>query len=155
MIRRINRERVTRRPQMSWNRAGGIVGSRGCILKMRVIIVLLCVSAAGFAANWSGYLVDSGCWASRQNNVSNPTTTVDRDMNMDLRFCSPKAETKHFAVVLNDWRSLKLDPAGSEKASLLVRNVHKPTVVNVTVSGALTKRTIQVDSIHGQQQAQR
>ena len=53
---------------------------------------LLCFSFGfGFAANWSGFLVDSRCFANRERNV-NPTdtlTAVDRDQNSELRYCSP------------------------------------------------------------------
>jgi len=114
---------------------------------MRFATLLFCASTIGFAGNWSGYLVDSGCYASRQNNVSGDTTSVDRDMNMDLRYCSPTAETKKFAVVLTNWQRLKLDSAGNVKASQLVRHARKRSVFDVTVSGVLNKKAIKVGSI--------
>jgi hypothetical protein len=101
---------------------------------MRLATLLFCISTVGLAANWSGYLVDSGCYASRQTNVSGDTTTVDRDMNMDIRYCSPTAETKKFAVVLTNWRGLKLDSAGNVRASQLVRHAVKRSLFDVTVA---------------------
>jgi len=56
---------------------------------MRLAALLFCLSAAGFAGTWSGYLVDSKCWTSRQENVSLDTSTVSRDMRMDLYYCLP------------------------------------------------------------------
>jgi len=110
-----------------------IRASRG-VVKMRLATLLFCISTVGLAANWSGYLVDSGCYASRQTNVSGDTTTVDRDMNMDIRYCSPTAETKKFAVVLTNWRGLKLDSAGNVRASQLVRHAVKRSLFDVTVA---------------------
>jgi hypothetical protein len=114
---------------------------------MRVATLLLCASALGFAGSWSGFLVDSRCYASRQNNVSRNTTTVTRDMDMDIRFCSPGAKTREFAVVLNDWQSLKFDPAGNERASELVQRAPKRSVFRIAVSGVLNKKTLKVGSI--------
>jgi hypothetical protein len=114
---------------------------------VRLATLLLFASTVGFAANWSGFLVDSRCYANEQSNVNKNTTTVDRDMNAEVRYCSPSAKTKGFALVLDDWNSLKFDSVGNAKAGALVGNANKKSVVKVTVSGNLNRDTIQVGSV--------
>lgn len=114
---------------------------------MRLAALLFGLSAAGWAGTWSGYLVDSGCWTSRQQNVSLDTSAVDRDMRMDLYYCLPTRKTHSFAVVQGDWSALKLDSAGNEGAADLVRSAGKRPLIDVTVTGVLDRRTIQSASI--------
>ena len=114
------------------------------------LVGLLCLSSAfGFAGIWTGALVDSKCYASEERNV-NPTDTmiyVDRDRNLEIRYCSPRAKTKSFAVVQADGTTVTLDSAGNAKAADLVRAVGKQSRFTVAVTGALSKDTINVDSI--------
>jgi hypothetical protein len=115
------------------------------------IVALFCLSSAlSFAESWSGALVDSKCYGYRERNV-NPTDTmtyVDRDKNSEIRFCTPNAKTKSFAVVLQDGLSFDLDTAGNAKAAELVRNTGKRPLFVVSVSGEMGKRnTVKVDSI--------
>jgi hypothetical protein len=114
---------------------------------MRLAILLFCVSAVGFAGNWSGYLVDSRCWASETFAVAGPS--VGRDMNMEIRYCSANARTKKFAVVLNDWGRLTLDSSGNRRACALVQQAHKGSVAIVNVRGVRNKNSIKVESISG------
>jgi len=114
---------------------------------MRLAISLFLISGIALAHEWSGYLVDSGCWASRQNNVSTVSTNVDRDMEMDLRFCSPTIRTRQFAVLLRDWQSVNLDPATNEKATYLARKASRPRVLFVSMNGALNGKAIHAGSI--------
>jgi hypothetical protein len=111
---------------------------------------LLCVfSAVSFAGTWTGTLVDSRCYASEERNV-NPTDTltyVDRDGNREVRYCSPRAKTKSFAVVQADGTIVSLDSAGNAKAAELVRAAGKQSRFAVGVTGTLSKDTISVDSI--------
>jgi hypothetical protein len=114
------------------------------------LIVLVCFSSAlSFAGSWSGVLVNSKCWAAEERNV-NPTDTttfVDRDRNLEIRFCTPNAKTKSFAVVLPDGLSFQLDAAGNTKAADLVRQSGKESVFAVAVTGEMIKNTVRVDSI--------
>jgi hypothetical protein len=114
------------------------------------LAALLCLSSAlGFAGSWSGALVDSKCYDAEQRNV-NPTdtlTNVDRDGNREIRYCSPSAKTKLFAVVQSDGPSLKLDSAGNAKAAELVRNIGKKSPLAVAITGEINRDTIKVDSI--------
>jgi hypothetical protein len=114
------------------------------------LATLFCLSSAlGFAATWTGDLVDSKCYASEERNV-NPTDTlthVDRDGNREIRYCSPRAKTKSFAVVQADGTIYTLDSAGNAKAAELVRAIGKQSRFVVAVTGALSKDTINVDSI--------
>ena len=114
---------------------------------MRLAILLLLASTLCFAGSWSGFLVDSNCYASEQSNVNKDSSTVDRDMGMEVRYCSPNADTKIFAVVLPDWDSLKLDSAGNAMAAELVRRTSKQRLFAVTVTGDLNHDTVKVDSL--------
>jgi len=114
--------------------------------KARFVGLLLWLSAIGSATTWSGFLVDSSCWRSRETNVSGDSISVNRDFNRDVRFCAPTDDTKRFAVVTKDWRRLKFDPNGNVKALKLVQNQKRP-VYAVTVGGALKRRTIQVSCL--------
>ena len=118
-------------------------------LTIRLAALFCLASALGFAESWSGVLVDSRCYDSMQRNV-NPTdtlTNVDRDMNQQIRYCSPNAKTKSFAVVLPEGMSFRLDSAGNAEAAQLVRKAGKKSRFVVAVTGTITKGTVKVDSI--------
>lgn len=117
---------------------------------MRLAVIMLCLSSAlAFAESWSGTLVDSKCYESEKRNV-NPTDTltrVDRDGNQEIRYCSPRAKTKLFAVVPPDGQFFKLDSAGNTEAAGLVRQGGKKSRFAVIVTGKLDGKTIKVDSL--------
>jgi hypothetical protein len=118
-------------------------------MKMGMAVFLFFAPMPGFAGSWSGFLVDSTCYASEDRDVS-PTDTmtyVDRDMDLMLRYCYPKAKTKNFGLVQEDWESLKFDSAGNAKAAELVHKIGKRKYLSVAVTGKLNKDTIQVDKI--------
>lgn len=118
-------------------------------LTMWLAALLVLSSAATFAENWSGPLVDSKCYGAEQRNV-NPTDTetyVDRDRGYEIRYCSPTHKTKYFAVVGSDGERLKFDSAGNVKAAELVRNVNKRQVLEVAVTGEMAGKEIKVESI--------
>ena len=118
-------------------------------LTIRLAALFCLASALSFAESWSGVLVDSRCYDSMQRNV-NPTdtlTNVDRDMNQQIRYCSPNARTKSFAVVLPEGMSFRLDSAGNAEAAQLVRKAGKKSRFVVAVTGTITKGTVKVDSI--------
>jgi hypothetical protein len=114
------------------------------------LAALLCfLSALSSAASWSGTLVDSKCYDARERNV-NPTdtlTSVDRDTNAEIRYCSPSAKTKSFAVVQSSGLSFRLDPAGNAQAAELVRKTGRNSRFAVAVNGEMNKNTVTVDSI--------
>jgi hypothetical protein len=115
----------------------------------RLAVLFYLAAGLGFAATWSGTLVDAKCFDAEERNV-NPTdtlTAVDRDTNSELRYCSPGAKTKAFAVVQTDGTKFDLDAAGNAKATELVRASAKKSVIAVVVTGERTKNTIQVGSI--------
>jgi hypothetical protein len=118
-------------------------------LSMRLAALLCLSSALSFAGSWTGALVDSKCYASEQRNV-NPTDTstyVDRDKNLDIRLCSPRAKTKLFAFVDHDGLSFKLDSAGDAKAAELFRTTGKKSFFAVTIIGETSKDAMVVSSI--------
>jgi hypothetical protein len=116
---------------------------------MRFAILLLLASGPGFAASWSGYLVDSKCYGAQERNVYPWDTMphVDSDMDYQIRYCVPKAKTKDFAVVTADWTRLKFDPAGNAKAATIVGKIGKKPFLRVDVDGELNKGVITVQSI--------
>ncbi len=116
---------------------------------MRLVALLCLASLPSVAGSWSGYLVDSKCCDSSEQNVDpwDTMTNVDRDKDLEIRLCSLSARTKSFAVVRADWTSLKLDSAGNAKAAELVRKIGKKSVFLVMVTGEANKTTVQVDSI--------
>jgi hypothetical protein len=113
------------------------------------VAALICWSAVlSLAGSWSGSLVDSKCYASEERNV-NPTDTstyVDRDGNLEIRYCSPNKKTKSFTLVLPDG-NFNLDPAGNAKASELVRRIGKRSPLVVVIRGEMAGKAIQVESI--------
>jgi len=118
-------------------------------LAMRLAALVCLSSALSFAGSWSGALVDSKCWRNEELNV-NPTDTstyVDRDRNMEIRYCSPNAKTKSFAVVQSDGRSFTLDSEGDARAAELVRNTGKKSLFAVVITGEMTQHTVKVESI--------
>ncbi len=112
-------------------------------MRLRLVSLLICLSPLGSAGTWSGFLVDSNCFASEQTNVSQDATTVGRDMRMSLHKCIATSETKEFAIVLYDWTSLDLDATGNARAAAIVRDVRRrSTLYCVTVGGVREKRRI-------------
>jgi hypothetical protein len=118
-------------------------------MRLRLVTLVICLTAVGFARSWSGYLVDAPCWHNAENNVSqDATSTGSRDMGIALRQCLATSETKDFAIVLSDWTSLKLDGVGAEKAAGIVSSIRKQSMLNcVVVKGALQKHTILAGSV--------
>jgi len=104
-------------------------------------------STLGLAASWSGTLVDSRCWDTEENNTKGVSVYVDRDRNMEVRLCSPKAKTKSFTLVLPDGFNLKLDAPGNTKAAEIVPSTGRKSPVMVAVTGETSNNAIKVDSI--------
>jgi hypothetical protein len=115
----------------------------------RLAVSLCLTSRLSFGGTWPGVLVDSKCFDAEERNV-NPTdtlTSVDRDKNLEIRYCSPSAKTKSFAIVQSNGPSLKFDSAGNAKAAELVQKTGKKSRPAVIVTGEMKNNTIQVDSI--------
>lgn len=118
-------------------------------LAARLAVLFCLASALSFAGSWSGWLVDSKCYASLERN-KNPTDTlsyVDRDQGDEIRYCRPSAKTKSFAVVDQNGLSFNLDASGNAKAAELVRSAGKKRAGQVAVTGEKTGNTLKVDSI--------
>jgi hypothetical protein len=114
------------------------------------VAALFCWSAMlCLAGSWSGYLVDSTCYAAEERNV-NPTdtlTNVDRDGYREIRYCSPNKKTKSFALLQPDGSSFNLDMAGNAKAAELVRKTGKRSPLVVVIGGEMAGKAIHVGSI--------
>ena len=118
-------------------------------LATRVAALFCLASELGFAGNWSGWLVDSKCYAALERNKS-PTDTlnyVDRDKMSEIRYCHPNAKTKSFAVVDQNGLSFSLDGSGNAKAAELVHSAGKKSIGEVIVAGERTRDTVKLDSI--------
>jgi hypothetical protein len=116
---------------------------------MRLAAFLCLSSALSFAGSWSGTLVDSKCYDAEERNV-NPTdtlTSVDRDTNREISYCSPSLKTKSFAIVESSGQSFRLDAAGNAKAAELVARTGKKSRCAVVVAGEMSKALVKVDSI--------
>jgi hypothetical protein len=108
-------------------------------------VLFVLFASSGFAASWSGYLVDSKCWDSRQSNVSIDSPTVSRDMREDVVYCSPTDDTRAYAVVLSDWSRLRFDGGGNTAALQFVLTHGEEKMQRVTVDGISGKhKSIQV-----------
>jgi hypothetical protein len=93
-------------------------------------------SMLSFAGSWTGWLVDSKCYASLLFNRN--AGEVSWDGNMEIRYCTPEKKTKSFSVVRwDDGSNFKLDPAGDEKASELPLSPRKQFVY--LVAGETTR----------------
>jgi hypothetical protein len=119
------------------------------LLKFAIrLSALACLSSVlGLAESWSGTLVDSKCWNNEENDTRGTSVYVDRDRNLEVRLCSPKANTKSFALVLPDGFNLKLDASGNAKAAEIVQSASRKSTVFVAVTGEASKNEIKVDSI--------
>jgi hypothetical protein len=114
-------------------------------------LVLFLLSGSADAGTWSGFLVDSGCFQMRENNV-NPTDTdtyVDRDRGLEIPLCYPSRKTKRFMVVDQDGLSFRLDSSGNAKAAELFQKTarKKESYFQVVVTGEMSKDTVTVASI--------
>jgi hypothetical protein len=84
----------------------------------------------GFAATWSsGPLVDARCYTSLRNNTRSSLIYIDRDFAGMIRYCSPTAKTKSFAVVEQGGIPVALDPQGNAQAAQFVRKTGKKRIV--------------------------
>jgi len=114
------------------------------------IAALVCMAAMPALANsWSGYLVDSRCYASEERSVS-PNYTYNhayRDTDNEIRMCSPNAKTKSFSIVVHSGFGFRLDPVGNEMAAELVQRLGKKRRLEVTVTGEMGKDLIEVGSL--------
>jgi hypothetical protein len=114
------------------------------------IVAFIALASATMPAteNWTGYLVDSRCYETAARNVSPwSTSTVDRDMDLNIRQCRPNAKTKFFALVQFDWKAFEIYSAGAEKAAELVRNAPKQKTYVVNVVGSIENGLLKLDSI--------
>lgn len=102
-----------------------------------------------FSETWSGMLVNAKCYAAEQRNVNplDTETAVDTDKGFEIRYCTPKPKTKSFAIVRPDGRALRFDSAGDAKAAAYVQSAGKQRLYEVTVTGEMSGKRIQVASI--------
>jgi hypothetical protein len=119
-------------------------------LMIRLATLLTLASTLSFAGTWSGYLVDSKCYATEQRNVNHfdASSYVDRDRDFDIKACHPSPHTKSFTLIDPNGLTYRLDSAGDTRAAGLIRNAPKKSPLQVTITGQMAaKHTVKVDSI--------
>jgi hypothetical protein len=140
---------ATARVTRSASRESNFKGENAMKFVSRLAAFICLTSALGFSATWSGWLVDSKCYANLESNKS-PTDTlnyVDRNKNEELLYCTPKAKTKSFALVDRNGLSYNLNAAGNAKAADLIRTAGAKANGEVKIVGEATGNAIKVDSI--------
>lgn len=114
---------------------------------LRLAVLASLAVPPAFAGSWSGILVGSSCYATEQRNVTKFFPTGEQDLNMQVRACTPKPQTRAFTLLLSDGGTLNLDSAGNAKAAELVRNTAKRPMLHVIIIGNVEKHTLQASSI--------
>jgi hypothetical protein len=100
--------------------------------------------------NLVGFLVDSGCFQMRENDVNPTDTDTSRIATAISRFrlCYPSAKSKRFVVIEQNGLSFSLDAAGNAKAELFQKTSRKKeSYFPVIVTGDMNKNTVKVASI--------
>ncbi len=103
-------------------------------------------SALAVAGTWSGFLVDSGCFRSAEENHNVSDSSVVRDVDLELRLCHPTVKTHSFTMVRSNGEAVALDSVGNTQAAQLVRQGSKSPWY-VTVNGEMGTRILAVSSI--------
>lgn len=114
---------------------------------MRLLFVFVFASSLGFAETWSGTLLDSKCAHTVESNHNVTDSSTVRDVNLEVRLCSPKLKTHTFTILESDGESATLDSAGNTKAAELVSQVGPKSPFFVTIDGQMSKNIIEVQSI--------
>ena len=117
-------------------------------MTLRIAILLCATSGLTLADTWSGVLVDAGCFAREEQNVTKDYGPAERDMRLSIDPCTPSAKTRSFAIVLPDGSALRFDASGNARAAEMVKAAgvkHHP--MRVAVGGDAKKDTISVTSL--------
>ena len=116
-------------------------------LVMRLVYLAGLTSLPGLPVNWSGWLVESRCYVSLDNNRSDLPSYVNWDRMGSIKYCSPNQKTKSFTIVEQSGLSVKLDPVGNEKAMALLRDTTKRTPYTADINGEMNGHRIKVNTI--------
>jgi|SRR5215472_8607532 len=108
---------------------------------------LSCFAATlGLAGDVKGWLVDSRCFTSLENNRNAPEDQSDG--NLFVRYCSPRTKTRSFAIVESETGSgVNFDSAGNEKAISLHLNASNKFAYFGKVTGVRSGKTVNVQAI--------
>jgi hypothetical protein len=99
------------------------------------------------AANWTGALVGSECYAELQRNTKHGSHPGTVDNNRSIRYCAPSEKMKSFSIVQRSGEILTLDSDGNDKARELFLKVGKKSPYMVNVTGEVTQDTLKVGTI--------
>jgi hypothetical protein len=114
----------------------------------RVTVLLGLVATVGFAATWTGELVDRRCYVAIEDNIGpDGPYYVDRDISGEIGECAPRVKTHAFEVVQLDEVPIDLDSRGNAQCAALVRKYGKKPLLLVQVVGEKTGHTIKVRSV--------
>ena len=115
----------------------------------KAMILLSITSTFCLAESWTGKLVDATC-AGQGKNTS--PRAVSAQSSKDMNACTPKENTKSFAIRTSDGGIIKLDSTGNKLAADTFKansKANKGEMV-ITITGTMTGDTVQVDSVNPQ-----
>jgi hypothetical protein len=112
-------------------------------------LVLLTSTTSFGSGSWRGFLVDSKCYESEEQNVSPWYTlgSAGRDKDLELKLCVPTEKTKSFGVVQRDWKMISFDADGNAKAIEFIRKAVKQAAYLVEITGEMEKEKLKVNAI--------
>jgi len=113
---------------------------------IRFVTLFNLASVLAVAGTWSGFLVDSGCFRSAEQNHNVSDSPVLKDVDMELRLCHPTVKTHSFTLVRPDGEAVALDSPGNTQAAQLVQQGLK-SPWQVTVNGEKKKKAIAVSAV--------
>ena len=113
---------------------------------LRLVFAFLLTSLLGFAESWTGALVDSGCYSGIRANTSHDAGHTGVNLRRVMRACSPKRNTKSFALVEKNGSTFSLDCTGNEAAMQDFLNATESPHI-VLVRGEANDHKITVESI--------
>jgi hypothetical protein len=123
------------------------VEDREMISSLRLVVLFGCATALAYADNWTGVLVDAGCYASQQRNVSQDAVASGMDLDIVVRSCAPNHKSKSFVVVMDDGQVLTLNSEGNDKAAEILRSNAYKHPMRVAVTGTTGKKVLAVVSM--------
>ena len=114
---------------------------------LRFVGCMLLASAAMPAETRTGFLVDSQCYTSQEQNARQVDIDTNHDRDFEIRQCAPAAKSRSFAIVTRDGISYKLDPAANSRVVALLQSSSAKRPIEVTVEGSKSGNVLTVDSI--------
>ncbi len=113
-------------------------------MRTKILVVLeagLLFSGMALAESWTGAIIDVMC---RPEHIA---AGVKKCPNVRQCMLSTLCQSSGYGIVLESGKFLKFDAAGSAKALQLLKAMTKETDLKATVTGALKRDVIQVETL--------